>query len=227
MELKSFLMGENEWSFLLNTAFRSTAMFLILLATLRLLGKKSVQQLSLFELGVIISLGSAAGDPMFYKETGIVPSIIVFAVVIFLYRLINYLMGKSNKLEQILEGSPVYIIDQGKILMDNFKQEEIAREEFYSILRKSQVSHLGQVKHAILEASGQLSIFFFEDQEVVPGLPILPHLLKKSQIVITSKGTYSCTHCSNTQEMEPGTTLSCRTCDHNKWVAAQSQCRCK
>ncbi len=115
MEIKSFLLGDNDWGFLVDTTFRTTAMFIILLAALRLLGKKSVQQLSIFELGVIIGLGSAAGDPMIYKEVGIVPSIIVYVVVILMYRLISYLMGKSTKL------------------------------------------------------SGQVRIFFFEDQEVKPG----------------------------------------------------------
>lgn len=220
MELKSFLLGENDWGFLINTAFRTASMFILLMVTLRLLGKKSVQQLSIFELGVIIGLGSAAGDPMFYKEVGIVPSIIVFTVVVLMYRLINYLMDKSKKLEHILEGRPVYIIDQGKILMSNFQKEGIAREELYSFLRQSQVSHLGQVKYAILEASGQVSIFFFEEEEVKPGLPILPHELKKKQMLISKDGTYSCTFCSNTEILKPGPLNPCQACSHNEWVAA-------
>ncbi|MDQ3015330.1 MAG: DUF421 domain-containing protein [Bacteroidota bacterium] len=225
MELKSFLLADNDWGFLLDTAFRTTAMFIILLAALRLLGKKSVQQLSIFELGVIIGLGSAAGDPMIYKEVGIVPSIIVFVVVILMYRLINYLMGKSTKLEHILEGSPVYIIDEGRILMNIFQKEEIAREELYSLLRQSQVSHLGQVKHVILEVSGQVSIFFFEDKEVIPGLPILPHKLKKKQSLISKEGEYSCIHCSNTDNIVPGPMHPCPTCSHTEWVVAQKQPR--
>ncbi len=225
MELKSFLLGDNDWAFLIETAVRTTAMFIILLTVLRLLGKKSVQQLSIFELGVIIGLGSAAGDPMIYKEVGIVPSIIVFAVVISMYRLINYLMGKSTKIENILEGCPVYVINEGRILMKNFQKEEIALEELFSILRQSQVSHLGQVKHVILEASGQVSIFYFEDKDVMLGLPILPHELAIKLSAISKEGAYSCIHCSNTENMTPGPIHPCITCNHTEWVAAQKHPR--
>ncbi|MEO8795652.1 MAG: DUF421 domain-containing protein [Daejeonella sp.] len=221
MDVKSFLMGDNDWSFLLNTAFRTATMFIVLLVSLRLLGKKSVQQLSIFEMGVIIGLGSAAGDPMFYQEVGIIPAVVVFMVVILMYRLINYLIDKSQKLEHILEGQPVYIINDGKILINNFEKEDIAREELYSLLRQQQVSHLGQVKHAISETSGQVSVFFFEDEEVKPGLPILPYELKKNLSLITEEGNYACTYCSDTENLTPGPLPACSACKRTEWVFAQ------
>lgn len=49
-------------------------MFTILLLTLKLAGKRGVKQLSIFETVIIIALGSAAGDPMFYEDVGIVPA---------------------------------------------------------------------------------------------------------------------------------------------------------
>lgn len=69
-DLKQILLGSEEWSFLLETVLRTSIMFLIIIFGLRLLGKRGVKQLSVFELVVIIGLGSAAGDPMFYKDVG-------------------------------------------------------------------------------------------------------------------------------------------------------------
>lgn len=71
-----------DWSFLPETVLRSLIMFIVILISLRLLGKRGVKQLSIFELVVIIGLGSAAGDPMFYKDVGILPAIIVFSMVV-------------------------------------------------------------------------------------------------------------------------------------------------
>ena len=99
LDWKTLLLGEENWGFLAETAFRSVIMFLVILFSLRLLGKRGVKQLSVFELGVIIGLGSAAGDPMFYKDVGLLPGMIVFFVIISLYRLITYLINRSDRFE--------------------------------------------------------------------------------------------------------------------------------
>jgi uncharacterized membrane protein YcaP (DUF421 family) len=66
-----------EVEFLPEVALRTFFMFFVILTSLRILGKRSVAQLSVFELGVIIGLGSAAGDPMFYKDVGLLPGVVV------------------------------------------------------------------------------------------------------------------------------------------------------
>src|SRR5215210_2054840 len=123
--LKELLMGKEDWNFLFETALRSLIMFFMILVGLRLLGKRGVKQLSIFELVVIISLGSAAGDPMFYKEVGILPAVIVFAIIVACYTLIVYLVGKNKRFEKILEGKPVCLIKDGVFSIVNFSNEAI------------------------------------------------------------------------------------------------------
>src|SRR5690606_25009087 len=116
MDYRSLLLGSEDWQFLVNAFIRTVIMFLVILIGLRLMGKRGIHQLSVFELGVIIGLGSAAGDPMFYKDVGILPAIVVFTVVISLYRLVTYLVARNDRLETIIEGRPVYILRDGVIL---------------------------------------------------------------------------------------------------------------
>jgi uncharacterized membrane protein YcaP (DUF421 family) len=80
-EWNRLLYNDLPESFLLEVIFRSTIMFTVLLLTLKVAGKRGVKQLSVFET-IIIALGSAAGDPMFYEEVGIIPPITVFLVII-------------------------------------------------------------------------------------------------------------------------------------------------
>ncbi|WP_312083434.1 hypothetical protein [Epilithonimonas hominis] len=63
LDFKQILLGSEDWNFLLETVLRTSIMFVIIILGLRLLGKRGVKQLSIFELVVIIGLGSAAGDP--------------------------------------------------------------------------------------------------------------------------------------------------------------------
>src|SRR6187431_103897 len=109
-EWQKFLLGEEEWMFLPEVVFRSIIMFVVALTALRILGKRGVRQLSVFELVVIITLGSAAGDPMFYKDVGILPALGVFIVIVSLYYFVTYLVGKSKRFEHLIEGKPVCLI---------------------------------------------------------------------------------------------------------------------
>ncbi|KUJ59836.1 hypothetical protein AR687_21025 [Flavobacteriaceae bacterium CRH] len=205
--------------FLLEVIFRSTVMFIVLLLTLKLAGKRGVKQLSIFETVIVIALGSAAGDPMFYEDVGIVPAIIVFMVIIILYRAVTWLTGKSKKFEEFIEGKTECLINDGKFSVASFKKETLAQDEFFSELRIKSIEHLGQVKHAFIETSGEVSVFFYEDKEVGYGLPILPALFNKKNKIIPENGVYACTFCGNIEEQKAGT-ATCKVCKKEEWVPA-------
>ena len=206
--------------FMLEIAFRTLIMFLIILTGLRLLGKRGVRQLSVFELVVIISLGSAAGDPMFYKEVGLLVPVIVFTVIVGSYRLTTYLMAKSEKFDDLVEGTCTYLIEDGEFNIADFGKEGLAKDEFFSELRQQGVSHLGQIEAAILETSGTLSIYFYPEEKVKYGLPILPKLFAECLTSISTPGTYACRLCGNTEKLKVTNEHQCKKCSHKEWVKA-------
>jgi uncharacterized membrane protein YcaP (DUF421 family) len=206
-------------NFILEVIFRSTVMFVILLLTLKLAGKRGVKQLSIFETVIVIALGSAAGDPMFYEDVSIVPAGVVFLVIIILYRAVTWLTGKSKKFEEFIEGKTECLINEGKFSVASFKKESLAQDEFFSELRIKSIEHLGQIKNAYLETSGEVSVFYYEDKEVKPGLPILPALFHKKSKTIPTAGFYSCTFCGHTEKQKPGASI-CEICSKEEWVEA-------
>ena len=222
---KMLLLGSEEWNFLAETAFRTVIMFVVILLSLRLLGKRGIKQLSVFELGVIIGLGSAAGDPMFYSDVGLIPGIIVFVMVIALYRLITFLINKSRKFELFVEGKPRTIVKNGRFLINNFKKELTSLDEFFSQLRMHSISHLGQVKEAMIETNGEVSIYFFKDDEVEYGLPIIPSLGEHPLKSIPKVDVYSCMNCGYTEKLQPATSHTCPTCKKKEWLKAMNEKR--
>lgn len=220
IDWEQILVGEENWVFMGEIAIRTLTMFLIILIGLRLLGKRGVRQLSVFELVVIISLGSAAGDPMFYKEVGLLVPVIVFSVIVGAYRLTTYLMAKSEKFDDLVEGKCTYLIEDGEFNIADFGKEGLAKDEFFSELRQQGVSHLGQIETAILETSGTLSIYFFPDDKVKYGLPILPKLFEECLSKISTSGTYACRLCGNTEKLKATNEHKCKKCSHKEWVKA-------
>ncbi len=222
---KQLMFGKEDWGFLPETMLRTLLMFIVILIGLRLLGKRGVKQLSVFELVVIIGLGSAAGDPMFYKDVGLLPALIVFSMVVILYSLLTWLIGTNKKFELLVEGKPVYLIKNGKFSIDNFKKEILGEDEFFAELRMQGVSQLGQIEEAIIETSGSISIFYYPDEEVKYGLPIMPKSLEVNFQKIHDADYYSCAFCGHTELLKPATKYTCPSCRKWKWIKASNKKR--
>jgi uncharacterized membrane protein YcaP (DUF421 family) len=118
----SLLLGEEEWSFLPEVLLRSAVMFIVALVALRLIGKRGIMQ-GVFELVTIITLGSAAGDPMFYKKVGLLPAMLVFVSIILMYRFTNFLVARYKLIEHLVEGKHVRLIRDKKFVVENFNQK--------------------------------------------------------------------------------------------------------
>jgi uncharacterized membrane protein YcaP (DUF421 family) len=122
-EWNRLLYNDLPESFLLEVIFRSTIMFTVLLLTLKVAGKRGVA-IIIFETVIIIALGSAAGDPMFY-EVGIILHNRISGYHT-LYRLVTWLTGKSKRFEEFIEGKP-NVLSTRKIFNATFKGKSRTR----------------------------------------------------------------------------------------------------
>jgi uncharacterized membrane protein YcaP (DUF421 family) len=222
----SLLLGEEEWSFLPEVFFRGTIMFVVTIVALRLIGKRGIMQ-GVFELVTIITLGSAAGDPMFYKKVGLLPAILVFFTIVLMYKITNYFVAKYKFFENVIEGRHIRLVKDGRFAVEEFKSHELSKDEILSDLRIKGVSHLGQVDSAYIEASGQISVFFLPDEKVVYGLPVIPELFEDRKIEIIEKGMYSCGYCGYTEEIPSTNEHSCVICKNTEWVKSINRIRVK
>ena len=228
MNWQGLLFGDESMSFLIEIAVRTLLMFILVLILLRLTGKRSIKQLSIFEIVMIIALGSAAGDPMIYKEIGILQASIVFLVVLISYKFITYLITKSEKIETFLEGKAIYIVHDGHAALESIHHTDLAMDEFFAELRVLNIQHLGQVKEALLETNGHVSLLYFEDNDVKPGLPIWPKEWNKKSEMIAVEDLYACSKCGFTLTIGPGEGGKCPFCKKNKeWVKAIDNKRIK
>ncbi|MFC4213040.1 DUF421 domain-containing protein [Pedobacter lithocola] len=202
-------------AFLLEVVMRSVVMFLVILLTLRASGKRGVKQLSVFELVLIIGLGSAAGDPMFYEDVAILPAITVFLVIILMYMGITRLTDRFSWFERIMEGKPVYVIQSGKILLNGLNSTGLSQEEVFAELRVLNVEHLGQVRSVLVETSGNLSVLFFEDEMVRPGLPIY----HDQQKISNDEKHCCCSKCGEIN-LSSNNITQCPSCQGEEWFKA-------
>jgi uncharacterized membrane protein YcaP (DUF421 family) len=221
--LEQFLLGSETWSFLPEVILRSLIGFVTVILAIKITGKRGVRQLSLFEIVIILTLGSAAGDIAFYKDVGILPAILTIICIVVFYRTITYILLKSRAVGKMVEGEAITIIENGRFTASVIKDENISFDEFYMELRQCGIEHLGQVRIAILEVNGNLSLYRNEGEEIKPGLHIIPDIIRQLYTDIPASGIYSCVHCGYTAYFEPQLHPCCPDCLHDKWGKASAR----
>lgn len=223
---EKMLLNDLPLTFLWEVVIRTMIMFFVILIALRTSGKRGIKQLSIFELVLIIGLGSAAGDPMFYEDVGLLPAFTVFLVVVTLYMIVTKLSDKYKRIEKLLEGEPLYTIVDGQMLMASFKTSGLSQDEFFGELRIRNIEHLGQVKTVLIETSGEFSILYYPDDEVKAGLPIYPDALKNKVKEMVKGKNFSCTNCGFTFcAMDILDWPTCTSCESADWVEASAKRR--
>jgi uncharacterized membrane protein YcaP (DUF421 family) len=217
-----FISDQAPAGFLWEVLVRSVFAFVLTIGALRVTGKRGVRQLSLFEFGLILVLGSAAGDATFYHDVPLLYVVVVFAVVMLLYVLCNYLIDRHPRVERLFEGAPELIIVEGEIDFAAFTEASLTAQELFGQLRQFQVEHLGQVRRVYLEATGEVSIYFFEPENERPGLPIWPELYHQAMHELPRAGRYACHACATVRELPAGPAPApCPRCQQAQgWLAA-------
>jgi uncharacterized membrane protein YcaP (DUF421 family) len=220
----TLLFGNENWDFLLHVIIKTIFMFIVVLISLRLLGRRGIMK-GVFQVLTIIMLGSSAGDPMLYREVGLATATVVFIMTVILYRIADYIVSKYSVAERYLEGEAIRIIKEGRFEINNIKKKELSKDEIFADLRQEGITHLGQVKTAYMEAGGQISVFYYADKDVKFGLPILPEATERQVTEIKEPACYSCTFCGYTETLQPVREKKCPVCSKDKWLYAIKEIR--
>jgi uncharacterized membrane protein YcaP (DUF421 family) len=227
LDFQRMLLGNLPWLFLLEIVVRTAVMYLYALLMVRFMGKRGQRQLSPFDFLVIIALGSAVGDPMFYSEVPMLPGMVVLATVVTLERLLSYAIHGNEWIEEFVSGVPRRLVCDGRLDIDNVKQETFSREEIFTMLRAKGVTHLGEVERAYIEQTGELSTYKYSQAEIRPGLAIAPPweieapTTYSASTTVPAAGYYACTACGDTVRLDHGELLSeCQVCEGQKWTRA-------
>ncbi len=140
---------------------RTILLYLVLIAVIRLMGKRQIGQMEPAEFVVTMLVANLAAIPMqdggIPLYSGIVPIVTVLGVELVL----SGLSMRSVKLRRLLCGKPVILIENGCILQKNLRSTRVTLDELTELLREKDVLDISNVQYAILETNGNLSVFPF------------------------------------------------------------------
>lgn len=143
---------------LLTIAFRTMVMFLVVLATMRLLGKRQMGELELNELVVAIMLSELAVSPITNPERNLLHGIVPILVLLVAELLITYFSMKHVRVRAFLVGEPSIVIRNGQINQQEMRKNRVNITELIENLRNQGITDFSTLKYAILEVNGTISV---------------------------------------------------------------------
>ena len=146
---------------MLDSSIRTLALYLVLVAALRLLGKRQVGQMEPSEFAVMMLLANLATVPIENLDMSILYGIIPIILIYGAEMLFSVLTLRSIRLRKLLCGKPVILIENGRISERNLKRTRITLDELTMHLREKGIFDLNTIKYAILETNGQVSTLQF------------------------------------------------------------------
>lgn len=138
---------------------RTVLLYLILIAVIRLMGKRQVGEMEPAEFVVTMLVANLAAIPM---QDGAIPlfsGLVPILTVLGSELVLSWLTLRSVGVRRLLCGKPVILIDNGKVLLENLRSTRITMDELTAHLRQKDVLDLGSVQYAILETNGDISVF--------------------------------------------------------------------
>ena len=159
---------------------RSLVMFIFLFLIVKLLGKKQIKNLTLYDYILSISLGSIAADTIISLDTPLVDGIIallVFALIGYLASLLTY---HNHTAEELIDGEPIILFEN-----DNFNYEnlETAKLNIAKVLENCRLKgcfDINDLDCAVLEPSGDISILLKENSQPLTSNDLKENIQKNS-----------------------------------------------
>lgn len=143
----------------MDAVIRSVIVYLFLLLLLRLSGKRTLAQTTTFDFVLLLIISEASQQALIGDDSSMINAAIVLTTLVGLNILMSLLKQRSALAERLLEGVPLLIVDDGRALQDVMDK---ARVDLGDVLDAARASHglerLDQIKHAVLERSGSISI---------------------------------------------------------------------
>ncbi len=138
---------------------RTAILYLILIAVIRLMGKRQIGQMEPAEFVVTMLVANLAAIPMQDGGIPLLSGLVPILTVLGVGMVLSSLSMRSIRLRQLLCGKPVILIENGRILQNNLRRTSITLDELSGHLREKDVLSIDQVQYAILETDGNFSVF--------------------------------------------------------------------
>ena len=138
--------------------FRCVMVYVLLLAALRLTGKRQLGQFTPFDFAVLLIVANAVQNAMIGPDTSLLGGLIGAATLFALNYAVSQFSARYNIFGRELLGTPTLLVNNGHLLTENLRRERVNPDDVLMAMREHGVGDIGKVRQAVLETDGTISI---------------------------------------------------------------------
>src|SRR5437868_5829480 len=142
----------------MDLTIRAAVLFCFVYLLTRVIGRRELSSLEPFDLILLIVIGDAIQQGLTQDDYSVTGALTVVGTFAVLQVLISYLSFKFPRLRPALDGEPIVVVQDGKPVERNLTRERLTVEEVLEEARQQQDERLDDIKWAVLETSGKISI---------------------------------------------------------------------
>ncbi len=170
------------------TILRTAILYLLLVAAMRLMGKRQLGELQPTELVVTLLLSNLAAVPMQENGLPLLNGVLPIVVLVSLELLISGAMLKSPKIARLVSGSPLPLIRDGKVDSQTMNRLRLTVDDLLESLRQQNVFDIRQVQYAIVETNGHISVYLYPAFQPATARQVTDDLSDEMPVVVVSDG---------------------------------------
>lgn len=141
----------------MDIAIRAVVLFAFVFLLTRIIGRRELSSLQPFDLVLLIIIGDAIQQGLTQNDYSLTGAMIAVGTFAVLQIGVSYLGYRFRALRPVLEGHPIVVVQDGKVIKGNLNRERITEDELAEEARKQQIASIERVQWAVLETNGQIS----------------------------------------------------------------------
>jgi len=141
----------------MDIVFRAVFLYLFMLFLMRVIGRRELSSLSAVDLVLLIVLGDATQQGLTQDDYSVTGAVIAISTIAALQVLVSYVSFRSRRVRKVLEGHPIVVIQDGKLLEQNLRRQRMTPDELAEEMRIQQIGSFEDVRWGILESNGSVS----------------------------------------------------------------------
>jgi len=142
---------------------RTAIIYVVVLAGVRLSGKREVGQMTPFDLTLLLLISNAVQNAMTGPHTSLAGGVVAAATLLLLNYGVAEFSGMNRRFRKFIQGSPTLLVHNGKVIESHMAREHVTLDELEGALREHGIAQLQDVALAVLEVDGTISCLKYDD----------------------------------------------------------------
>jgi uncharacterized membrane protein YcaP (DUF421 family) len=142
-----------------DTVIRALSIYAMLLIIFRISGKRSLAQITTFDLVLTLIISEAIQQALVVDDNSVTNAMILVVTLVATDIGLSVAKQRWHRFEKVVEGTPVILLEQGRLHEDRMQSERVGSEEILGAAREAHgLERLDQIKYAVLEQNGHITI---------------------------------------------------------------------